>query len=67
MHFLSHKNFIFSGQEYLKCKNSSMPGEQMQLEGSLCGHSGWVTQIATNPLYKNMLISSSRGILITFK
>ena len=37
-----------------------MTGEQMQLEGSLQGHSGWVTQIATNPLYKNMLISSSR-------
>jgi len=37
-----------------------MTGEQMKLEGALRGHSGWVTQIATNPLYKNMLISSSR-------
>jgi len=32
----------------------------MKLEGTLTGHSGWVTQISTNPLYKNMLISSSR-------
>uniref|UniRef100_A0A183BP09 Small ribosomal subunit protein RACK1 n=1 Tax=Globodera pallida TaxID=36090 RepID=A0A183BP09_GLOPA len=35
-------------------------GEQMKLEGSLRGHNGWVTQIATNPLNKNMLVSSSR-------
>jgi len=32
----------------------------MKLEGLLRGHNGWVTQIATNPIYKNMLISSSR-------
>uniref|UniRef100_A0A1I8BBV9 Small ribosomal subunit protein RACK1 n=1 Tax=Meloidogyne hapla TaxID=6305 RepID=A0A1I8BBV9_MELHA len=35
-------------------------GEQMKLEGQLRGHNGWVTQIATNPVYKNMLVSSSR-------
>lgn len=33
----------------------------MKLEGSLRGHSGWVTQIATNPIYPKMLISSARG------
>ncbi|KAH7729544.1 receptor for activated protein kinase c [Aphelenchoides avenae] len=37
-----------------------MSGEQMKLEGSLRGHSSWVTQIATNPIYPKMLISSSR-------
>lgn len=35
--------------------------EQMQLKGTLKGHSGWVTQIATNARYPNMIISSSRG------
>jgi len=34
--------------------------EQMKLEGVLLGHNGWVTQIATNPIYPKMLISSSR-------
>uniref|UniRef100_A0A1I7ZAP6 Small ribosomal subunit protein RACK1 n=1 Tax=Steinernema glaseri TaxID=37863 RepID=A0A1I7ZAP6_9BILA len=33
---------------------------QMKLEGSLHGHSGWVTQIATNPRNPNMIVSSSR-------
>jgi len=33
---------------------------QMKLEGKLEGHNGWVTQIATNPHYKNLLVSSSR-------
>jgi len=37
-----------------------MTGEQMKLEGALRGHTGWVTQIATNPVYKNVLISASR-------
>ncbi|CAK5088162.1 unnamed protein product [Meloidogyne enterolobii] len=35
-------------------------GEQMKLEGQLRGHNGWVTQIAASPVYKNMLVSSSR-------
>lgn len=35
--------------------------ETLQLKGTLIGHSGWVTQIATNPKYPDMLISSSRG------
>ncbi|KAK6111156.1 Guanine nucleotide-binding protein subunit beta-2-like 1 [Brugia pahangi] len=34
--------------------------EQMQLKGTLKGHNGWVTQIATNARYPNMIISSSR-------
>lgn len=36
--------------------------EQMQLKGTLKGHNGWVTQIATNARYPNMIISSSRGM-----
>jgi guanine nucleotide-binding protein subunit beta-2-like 1 protein len=34
--------------------------EVMTLKGSLAGHGGWVTQIATNPQFPDMLISSSR-------
>merc|ERR1711970_1101754 len=34
--------------------------EVMTLRGTLEGHGGWVTQIATNPVYPEMLISSSR-------
>merc|ERR1712178_100984 len=34
--------------------------EVMTLKGSLEGHGGWVTQIATNPQFPDMLISSSR-------
>lgn len=35
-------------------------GEQMTLRGTLKGHSGWVTQIATTPQRTDMLLSSSR-------
>lgn len=35
--------------------------ETLQLRGQLLGHSGWVTQIATNPKYPDMILSSSRG------
>jgi len=34
--------------------------KSLKLEGALRGHNDWVTQIATNPLYKNMLVSASR-------
>jgi len=34
--------------------------EQVVLKGTLKGHSGWVTQIATTPRYPDMVISSSR-------
>merc|ERR1712188_319865 len=34
--------------------------EVMTLKGSLEGHGGWVTQIAPNPQFPDMLISSSR-------
>lgn len=37
--------------------------ETLQLKGTLIGHSGWVTQIATNPKYPDMILSSSRGKL----
>uniref|UniRef100_A0A1I7ZHY0 Small ribosomal subunit protein RACK1 n=1 Tax=Steinernema glaseri TaxID=37863 RepID=A0A1I7ZHY0_9BILA len=32
----------------------------MKLEGTLRGHGGWVTQIATNPLNPKVIVSSSR-------
>ncbi|XP_039273122.1 small ribosomal subunit protein RACK1-like [Styela clava] len=34
--------------------------EQMTLRGTLKGHNGWVTQIATTPAYPDMVLSSSR-------
>ncbi|VDK77768.1 unnamed protein product [Litomosoides sigmodontis] len=41
-------------------KKQAAMAEQMQLKGTLKGHNGWVTQIATNARYPNMIISSSR-------
>lgn len=35
--------------------------EQMTLRGTLKGHNGWVTQIATTPQYPDMILSASRG------
>lgn len=35
--------------------------EQMTLRGTLKGHNGWVTQIATTPQRPDMILSSSRG------
>lgn len=35
--------------------------EQMTLRGTLKGHSGWVTQIATTPQFPDMILSASRG------
>lgn len=35
--------------------------EQMTLRGTLQGHAGWVTQIATTPQYPDMILSASRG------
>lgn len=43
--------------------------ETLQLRGTLRGHNGWVTQIATNPKYPDMILSSSRGkyrLLLSF-
>nr|CAD7593543.1 unnamed protein product [Timema genevievae] len=34
--------------------------ESLHLQGTLKGHNGWVTQIATNPNYSDMVLSSSR-------
>lgn len=36
----------------------------MTLRGTLQGHGGWVTQIVTTPQFPDMVLSSSRGILI---
>lgn len=35
--------------------------EQLRLRGTLKGHGGWVTQIATTPAIPDMILSSSRG------
>lgn len=40
-----------------------MEREHLVLRGHMKGHSGWVTQIAMNPAFPNMLLSSSRGAL----
>jgi len=37
-----------------------MPSEQLKYTSQLEGHGGWVTQVATNPEFPQMLISSSR-------
>jgi hypothetical protein len=34
--------------------------ETLTLRGTLEGHNGWVTQIATNPKFPDMILSSSR-------
>lgn len=33
----------------------------MTLRGTLKGHNGWVTQIATTPQFPDMILSASRG------
>lgn len=38
--------------------------EQLVLKGTLKGHNGWVTQIATNPLNPDTILSSSRGTFL---
>jgi len=44
-----------------------MSHEQLTLKGTLEGHNGWVTQIATNHNFPNMILSASRGtFIITF-
>jgi len=40
--------------------------EQMTLRGTLQGHGGWVTQIATTPQFPDMILSASRGDLRAF-
>lgn len=37
-----------------------MANEQMVMRGTLVGHGDWVTQVATNPLYPDMIVSASR-------
>lgn len=36
--------------------------EQLVLKGTLKGHNGWVTQIATNPQIPDKILSGSRGM-----
>ena len=35
--------------------------DQLRLRGTLKGHGGWVTQIATTPSVPDMILSASRG------
>ena len=35
--------------------------EQLKLRGTLKGHSGWVTQIATTAANPDIILSASRG------
>lgn len=39
---------------------TATPAVELILKGSLVGHTGWVTQIATNNRYPDMILSSSR-------
>lgn len=45
----------------LKQEKVRKMSESLQLRGTLLGHNGWVTQIATNPKYPDLILSSSRG------
>lgn len=40
--------------------------EQVTLKGTLKGHTGWVTQIATSPQTPDQILSCSRGMLKAF-
>jgi hypothetical protein len=42
-----------------------MAHEILTLKGTLEGHNGWVTQIATNHNFPNMILSASRGNYLT--
>merc|ERR1712002_186258 len=41
-------------------QNTNMATEQMTLRGTLKGHKGWVTKIATTPAIPEMILSASR-------
>ena len=38
--------------------------ESMSLRGTLVGHNGWVTQLATTPEEPDMILSASRGTFL---
>lgn len=42
-------------------QKTAIMSEQLVLKGTLKGHNGWVTQIATNPTNPDTILSSSRG------
>lgn len=52
----------FTIRQNLGLKSTIMT-EQLVLKGTLKGHNGWVTQIATNPSDPDTILSSSRGML----
>merc|ERR1711981_416565 len=49
-----------SSRTYRFRRKMATENVQMVHRGTLEGHGGWVTQIATNPIYPEMLLSASR-------
>jgi guanine nucleotide-binding protein subunit beta-2-like 1 protein len=47
--------------QYTTVDATKTSDEHLQLKGVLKGHNGWVTQIATNPRFPEMIVSASRG------
>merc|ERR1712029_508519 len=43
-------------------KESRKMTETLQLRGTLEGHAGWVTQIATNPKYPDIILSACQWL-----
>lgn len=50
----------FSSSERVQRQINQRMGETLTLRGTLVGHGGWVTAIATTPEDPNMILSSSR-------
>merc|ERR1719457_471002 len=53
-------NSLLLQQKGLKTKTFKMNNEQMTLRGTLVGHKGWVTKIATTLAIPEMILSASR-------
>ena len=56
----SHKLHAVSVSVAIKTRSERM-SDQLRLRGTLKGHGGWVTQIATTPSVPDMILSASRG------
>ena len=59
-HIRAYHNPRTTFQLFRSKKSSKMSGEQMTCKGTLRGHNGWITQIATTPVFPDMLLSASR-------
>lgn len=47
--------------DFRKGAKMAQSNEQIVCRGTLKGHNGWVTQIATTPNFPDMILSASRG------